>query len=243
MIYVNIAQTVDPSQPLTSSGFSAFTQACDFEEDQGIGNFDYVISQKSQLKARFFIAHSDQLVTFPGGALNSVGNIRGFDGPGGSAFTVFSLAHTYALSNALLNQARFGFVRTRTEMEANAPFKWSDVGVSEGEMNPRVLASFRNRFGVVATNEHAAAEMEQSKTRTHRARHKTRASLLSDQGLDAANHHRASGGGRRMFLTSPLIEQAIAQVCAFCSPQSGILSAIAIFQQFNGEGATKGSPS
>jgi len=69
-------------------------------------------------------------------------------------------------------------------------------------VQPRVLASFRNRFGVVATNEHAAAEMEQSKT--HRARHKTRASLLSDQGLDAANHNRASGGGRSMFLTSPL---------------------------------------
>src|SRR2546428_9652210 len=50
--------------------------------------------------------------------------------------------------------------------------------------------------------------MEQSKTRNHRARHKTRASLLSDKGLDAANHNRASGGGRRIFLTSPLIEQA-----------------------------------
>jgi len=35
------------------------------------------------------------------------------------------------------------------------------------------------------------------------------ASLLSDGGLDAANHNRASGGGRRMFLTSPLIEQAL----------------------------------
>src|SRR5712692_1539360 len=51
--------------------------------------------------------------------------------------------------------------------------------------------------------------MEHSKTRNHRARHKTRASLLSDKGLDAANHNRASGGGSRMFLTSPLIEQAI----------------------------------
>src|SRR5580704_17202192 len=51
--------------------------------------------------------------------------------------------------------------------------------------------------------------MEQSKTPNHRARHKTRAALLSDKGLDAANHYRASGGGRRMFLTSPLIEQAI----------------------------------
>src|ERR1700730_3805880 len=49
--------------------------------------------------------------------------------------------------------------------------------------------------------------MEKSKPPNHRAKHKPRASLLSDKGLDAANHNRASGGGRRMFLTSPLIEQ------------------------------------
>jgi Carboxypeptidase regulatory-like domain/TonB dependent receptor/TonB-dependent Receptor Plug Domain len=128
-------QTVDPSRPFTSSGFSAFTQPCNFAEDQGLGNLDTVISDKSQLAARFFIAESDQLVTFPGGGLNPAGNIRGFDSPGDSGFVVASLAHTYVLSNALLNQARIGFVRTSTKMEASAPFKWSDVGVSEGEMN------------------------------------------------------------------------------------------------------------
>ncbi len=128
-------QTVNPSKPFTSSGFSAFTQPCNFEEDQGLGNVDFVISQKSQLAARFFVANSDQLVTFPGGGLNPVGNIRGFDSPSDSGFIVFSIAHTYVLSNALLNQARIGFVRTNNKMEADAPFKWSDVGVSESEMN------------------------------------------------------------------------------------------------------------
>jgi hypothetical protein len=128
-------QTVDPSKPVTSSGFSAFTQPCSFGEDQGLGNLDTVISEKSQLAARFFVADSDQLVTFPGSALNPSGNIRGFDSPGDSNFVVSSLAHTYVYSNALLNQARIGFVRTSTKMEANAPFKWSDVGVSEGEVN------------------------------------------------------------------------------------------------------------
>jgi hypothetical protein len=128
-------QTVDASKPFTSSGFSAFTQPCSFSEDQGLGNLDTVISEKSQLAARFFVAAIDQLVTFPGGALNPSGNIRGFDSPSDSDFVVFSLAHTYVFGNALLNQARIGFVRTSTKMGANAPFKWSDVGVSEGEMN------------------------------------------------------------------------------------------------------------
>ena len=128
-------QTVNPSKPFTSSGFSAFTQPCSFEEDQGLGNVDTIISGKSQLAARFFMAAIDQLVTFPGGGLNPASNIRGFGSPSDADFVVFSLAHTYVFSNALLNQARIGFVRTSTRMEANAPFKWSDVGVSEGEMN------------------------------------------------------------------------------------------------------------
>jgi Carboxypeptidase regulatory-like domain/TonB dependent receptor len=128
-------QTIDPSRPFTSRGFSAFTQPCSFAEDQGLGTIDLVTSERSQLAVRFFIAADDQLVTFPGGALNPSGNIRGFDSPGDSDFVVFSLAHTYVFSNALLNQARIGFVRTSTKMVANAPFKWSDVGVSEGEMN------------------------------------------------------------------------------------------------------------
>lgn len=128
-------QTVDPSKPFASSGFSTFTRPCQFSEDQGLGNLNYVISQKSQFTARSFVAESSQNVTFPGGALNPLGNIRGFNSPGQSGFMVFSLAHTYVLNSALLNEARIGFVRTSTTMQADAPFNWSDVGVSEGAMN------------------------------------------------------------------------------------------------------------
>lgn len=53
-----------------------------------------------------------RLTAFPGGAFNPEGNTQGFDSPGDSEFVVFSLAHAYVLSNASLNQARIGFVRT-----------------------------------------------------------------------------------------------------------------------------------
>jgi hypothetical protein len=128
-------QTIHSSEPFARRGFSAFTQPCDYSENQGLGNIDYVISQKSRLAERFFIAKSNQSVTFPGGALNPAGNTRRFTSPGDSEFVVFSLAHTYVLSNTLLNEAKVGFVRTRNTMRADAPFKWSDVGVSESEMN------------------------------------------------------------------------------------------------------------
>ena len=128
-------QTIDPAKPFANSGFSTFTQPCTFNEDQGLTNVDYIASQKSRLGVRFFIADSDQLVTFPGSGLNPIGNTRGFSSPGESDFIVFSLTHSYVLTNALLNEARLGFVRTRTETGAEAPFKWSDVGVAEGELN------------------------------------------------------------------------------------------------------------
>lgn len=128
-------QTVDPSKPFVSSGFSAISQPCTFNENQGMGNVDYVSSQKSRLEARFFISKPDQLITFPGTGLNPAGNTRGFASPARSDFIVLSLAHNYALTNALLNEARIGFVRTRSQQSAHAPFKWSDVGMSESEMN------------------------------------------------------------------------------------------------------------
>jgi Carboxypeptidase regulatory-like domain/TonB dependent receptor len=128
-------QTIDPSKPLASQGFSAFATPCSFNEDQFLLNLDYVASQKSRIAARFFLADSSQRVTFPGNGLNPAGNTPGFTSPGNSDFRVFSLAHTYFLSNTWLNQARMGYVRTMTGSKAEAPFKWSDVGVSEGELN------------------------------------------------------------------------------------------------------------
>ena len=54
------------------------------------------------------------------------------------------------LSNALLNQARIGFVRTSTGHGADAPFKWSDVGVSEGDMNKNNELPSLNILGSVS---------------------------------------------------------------------------------------------
>ena len=128
-------QAIDHSKPLASQGFSAFSTPCSFNEDQFLVNLDYVASQKSRIAARFFLANSNQRVTFPGNGLNPAGNTPGFTSPGNSDYRVFSLAYTYFLSNTWLNEARMGYVRTMTGSKAEAPFKWSDVGVSEGELN------------------------------------------------------------------------------------------------------------
>jgi hypothetical protein len=128
-------QTVDQSKPFAQQGFSVFTDPCHFSEDQYSVNADYFASPNSKLHARLFVANDNQTVTLPGNGLNPSGNIRGFPSPSDSDFRVFSLAHTYHFHNAWLNEARIGYVRTRTATRAETSFKWSDVGVAEGEMS------------------------------------------------------------------------------------------------------------
>jgi hypothetical protein len=143
-------QTVDPKLPFASQGFSAFTEPCHFNEDQFVTNVDYLATEKSKISGRFFFADDNQQVAFPGNGLNTVGNINGFPSPGDSAFRVFSLAYTYAFSNTWLNEARFGYVRTGTSTEAQAPFTWSDVGVTESSMNSENNLPSLNILGSVS---------------------------------------------------------------------------------------------
>ena len=128
-------QTVDPSKPFFSQGFSAFSEPCHFDENQFSTNLDYILSSNSKLAGRFFFADGNQAVTFSGNGLNPSGNIPGFPTPGNTGFRVLSVTHTHTFSNNWLNEARFGYVRNRTATQANAATSWSDIGVAEGAMS------------------------------------------------------------------------------------------------------------
>lgn len=143
-------QTVEPTKPFAQQGFSIFTEPCHFDEDQLSTNLDYLASQKSKIMARFFFANDGKAVTFPGNFFNPAPNIRGFSTPIDSGYRVFSLAYTYGLNSAWLNEARIGYVRTRNGTDTRAPFKWSDVGVAEGEMNNTNELPNMNILGSVA---------------------------------------------------------------------------------------------
>jgi len=128
-------QSVDPSKPFDQQGFLAFSQPCQFSENQVLVNVDYLASVKSRFAGRFFLANDSETVAFSGNGLNPSGNIPGFPSPSDSGFRVFSLGNTYVLTTNWLNEARFGYVHTKTRSAAMTPFGWSDVGVAEGQMN------------------------------------------------------------------------------------------------------------
>ncbi len=47
-------QTVDPTLPFASQGFSALSEPCQFNENQFLTNVDYLVSEKSKISGRFF---------------------------------------------------------------------------------------------------------------------------------------------------------------------------------------------
>jgi Carboxypeptidase regulatory-like domain/TonB dependent receptor len=143
-------QTVNPSSPFANQGFSAFTQPCQFDEDQFSVNIDYVASQRSKIAARFFLADDGKTVAFPGNFFNPTANMRGFSSPGHASYGVFSLSYIYTLNSKWLNEARIGYVGTRSSTNSGAPFKWSDVGVAEGEMSNTNEMPNLNILGSVA---------------------------------------------------------------------------------------------
>ena len=128
-------QVIDSSQPFASQGFSTFSQPCKFNEDQFMINADYLQSSRNKISARFFLANSSEGISFPVSTFVGPGNVPGFPDNIKGNFRVFSIADTYTISSQLLNEARFGFNRILSSLIPTSPFKFSDIGVSEGAQN------------------------------------------------------------------------------------------------------------
>jgi Carboxypeptidase regulatory-like domain/TonB dependent receptor/TonB-dependent Receptor Plug Domain len=143
-------QTIDPSKPFSIQGFSVFSLPCHFNENQLEANIDFYASRNDTITTKLFFADDNQLVTFPGNFYNPASNIEGFPSPSAPEYTVVSSTYTHMFSNRFLNEARIGFVRTTNTTDSTAPFKWSDVGVSEGAMNNNNIAPNLGILGSVA---------------------------------------------------------------------------------------------
>jgi hypothetical protein len=126
-------QTVDPSMPFASQGSSIFSEPCKFSEDQFLVNADYLASDRTRIATRVFFANDSTTITFPGNFFNPAPNIPGFASPNNAGYRVANIAYTYTFNGESLNELRFGYVRTTSRAERRAPFKWSDVGVTESE--------------------------------------------------------------------------------------------------------------
>ncbi len=122
-------QKVDTSKPFESQGFSAFSGACPFTEDQFMTNADWQLSAKSKIEGRFFFANSDTTFTLPQANLGG-GTPPGFPVALTNNFRNFTLTHAYIFSSALVNRAEIGFHRTTGLFLQSKVFSFSQIGAT-----------------------------------------------------------------------------------------------------------------
>lgn len=123
-------QKINPGAPggFDAEGFSAYSQACPFTEDQFMTNADYLMSEKSKLMARFFFANSGIIYTLPQTNLTGGGSPPGFPVNLTQNFRNFSLTHNYIFNPSLVNQAEIGFHRILATFVQSKSFSFSKLG-------------------------------------------------------------------------------------------------------------------
>ena len=115
------------TDPITGlpEGFSAFSSACPYHEDQFMTNMDWMQNAKSNFQARFFFSNSQGTFTMPAfvGA-----TLPGSPVTNPQNFRNFSLTHTYLFSTQLVNQAEIGFHHTLAGTQTDLPVTYSQLG-------------------------------------------------------------------------------------------------------------------
>jgi hypothetical protein len=128
-------QVINPSLPTASQGLSTISTPCSYNANRVLANLDATQSASSSLAARFIWSDGGMNVSFPGNGLNGNGNISGFPSVIGNRFVVLSVSWTRLVAQQLLNLLRFGYTNRYGSTTAQAPFQWSDVGVSAGTLS------------------------------------------------------------------------------------------------------------
>jgi len=103
-------------------GFSVFSQACPFNENQYMGNIQFLQSTKSTFALRYFEARSDQVITL------GSSNVPGIPSPSKQTFRNASLNHIYIFNPRLINEFIFGYSYINASQPDGSAFKWPDLG-------------------------------------------------------------------------------------------------------------------
>ena len=136
-------QTVDPSNPdYSQQGFSTLSQACPFNEDQGMLNFDWNQSGKSTWEFRGFRVNSNEVLTLNSPDLGGQ-PVPGFATSVPNKFRDVSVTNNYVFSSTLLNHLLLGWHQDLTSTNQASPFSWSTLGanVNSFDILPQVSVS------------------------------------------------------------------------------------------------------
>ena len=118
---------VSLSGSFDSRGLSTFSIACPYDEHQGMANLDWQISEHHRIGIHSFASNSTTQSTLPTPLLGGA-EIPGSPYKLGDHFRTISIADTWMIRPAMVNEARFGFNRMSTRYTQRYPFSYSGVG-------------------------------------------------------------------------------------------------------------------
>jgi hypothetical protein len=111
-----------PAPQNAATGQSTFSSSCAYTDDQFVSNLDFYHTEKSHLSGKFFFMNSNEAGAFPASQLlPNVLTVPGFPRGYVNNFRDFSLIHTYAFSDHLLNQAILGYHRIGSDLSQGYP--------------------------------------------------------------------------------------------------------------------------
>jgi hypothetical protein len=117
--------------PNPATGLVSVSAPATFNENQYMGNFEYIQSSKNTIEGRFFDAKSNQSNQFPANG----GNLPGIPQLTDQEYLTASVADDYAITSSLVNQARFGYARSISNIDPQSPFTFSSVGITSATQN------------------------------------------------------------------------------------------------------------
>jgi hypothetical protein len=117
--------------PNPATGLVSVTAPATFNENQYMGNGEYLQSSKNTIEARFFLAKSNQSNQFP----SLGGNLPGIPQITDQQYLTASVSDDYAISSSLFNQVRFGYARSISNIMPQSPISFSSVGITSAAQN------------------------------------------------------------------------------------------------------------
>jgi len=128
--------------PQGANGSATFSTPCPYTDDQFVSNLDFYHNRKSHFSGKFFFMDSNQTIAFPP---NNIGitsvTVPGFPQTISNGFRDFSLAHTYTISDHMVNQAILGYHRTSGILNQTYPKTSFANGAGCAGTGPITLAS------------------------------------------------------------------------------------------------------
>ncbi len=116
--------------PNPTTGLVSLTAPATFNENQYMGNFQYIRSSRDSLEGRFFTALSNQI-----NPIYAPGNLPGAPLGTDQTYVVASLSYNYMFTPSLFTQLRFGYSRVDQTSAPRAPFTFSGIGITSSAQN------------------------------------------------------------------------------------------------------------